>query len=277
MEPPRAGRSSQRAVALIDMDCFYCACERALDPSLVGVPMAVVQYNPFQNDVKNAAAVGGVVSIPAEPATARVAVRAGRVLLPASVNGSIIAVSYEARARGVTRFFRGKEAMQHCPEIVLVQVPTAHGKSDMSVYRSFGARTLKIIGEVCGEGAVIEKASVDEMYLDLTVPAKRLLGGSASRQELYGEALAAGTHLAGAAEAAEEANRGAQPTGVLARSSFRAGHAGQVVRAVDEASSAWWLREPQSWTAEEELLAAAAVIVSRARAAVTARLGFTCR
>ena len=39
-----------RVVALIDMDCFYCACERALDPSLVGVPMAVIQYNPFQGD-----------------------------------------------------------------------------------------------------------------------------------------------------------------------------------------------------------------------------------
>ena len=27
---------------------FYCACERALDPSLVGLPMAVVQYNPYE-------------------------------------------------------------------------------------------------------------------------------------------------------------------------------------------------------------------------------------
>ena len=40
----------QRCIALIDMDCFYCACERRLDPSLVGVPMAVLQYNPFQGD-----------------------------------------------------------------------------------------------------------------------------------------------------------------------------------------------------------------------------------
>ena len=39
----------ERVVALIDLDCFYCACERHLEPSLVGVPIAVVQYNPFEN------------------------------------------------------------------------------------------------------------------------------------------------------------------------------------------------------------------------------------
>ena len=64
-----------------------------------------------------------------------------------------VAVSYEARARGVTRFFRAREALNACPEIVIVQVPTAHGKSDMGVYRDFGARTLKLIGEVCGSSS----------------------------------------------------------------------------------------------------------------------------
>ena len=62
----------KRVVALIDMDCFYCACERALDESLVGKPMAVIQYNPFQGD--GSASATGVISLPAEPASARVAV-----------------------------------------------------------------------------------------------------------------------------------------------------------------------------------------------------------
>ena len=96
----------QRVVGLIDMDCFYCACERALDRSLEGIPMAVVQYNPYEagrNEAASSVSVGGVSSLPAEPASARVAVRDGKVRLPAAQNGSIIAVSYEARARGVTR------------------------------------------------------------------------------------------------------------------------------------------------------------------------------
>ena len=131
--------------------------------------MAVVQYNPENN---TASGNVGVLSYPAEPAAARVVVRDGKILLKSGINGSIIAVSYEARARGVTRFFRGREALAQCPEIVLVQVPTAHGKSDMGVYRAYGARTLKLVRETCGAGALVEKASVDEMYVDLTAPAK---------------------------------------------------------------------------------------------------------
>ena len=264
-----------RVVALIDMDCFYCACERALDKDLVGIPLAVLQYNPFAGDGKPGA--GGVASIPPEPASARVVARGGKVLIPSAVNGSIIAVSYEARAKGVTRFFRGREALSVCPELVLVVVPTAHGKSDMGLYRGYGAQTLKIISEVCGQhGPIsIEKASVDEMYVDLTAPARARLA-SESHAALFGEGAAAGTHVAGAAEGADEAGRGAQPTGVLARNSFRAGHAGQIVKPMDAASEQWWCRSPPEWPEEEALFAAGAAIVCRARAEVTHRLGFTC-
>lgn len=67
-----------RIVAHIDMDCFYCQVERVRDTSLMGKPMAVVQYNPF-GDLKML-----------RPEENRV------------VNsGSIIAVSYEARAKGI--------------------------------------------------------------------------------------------------------------------------------------------------------------------------------
>lgn len=62
-----------------------------------------------------------------------------------SARGVPLQVSYEARARGVTRSFRGRTALVVCPELVLVQVPTAHGKSDMGVYRDFGAQALRII------------------------------------------------------------------------------------------------------------------------------------
>ena len=142
----------------------------------------MVQYNPFQGD--GSASASGVVSIPAEPAAARVVFKGGRLLMPSAANGSIIAVSYEARARGVTRFFRGREAIAKCPEIVLVQVPTAHGKSDMGIYRSFGARVLKIISETCGAGSLTEKASVDEVYVDVTAPARRALAAAACASEV---------------------------------------------------------------------------------------------
>jgi DNA polymerase eta len=227
MSSPSSRELGGRAVALIDMDAFYVGCERHLDPSLVGVPLAVVQYNPFQGDGNPGSS--GVVSLPPQPSSARVAVRDGKVLMPSASNGSIIAVSYEARARGVTRFFRGREAVNTCPELVLIQVPTSHGKSDMGVYRDYGARALKLIQTTCGAGAIMEKASVDEMYIDLSKPAHAALSAASDYSELLREAEAAGTHVAGAAEGAEEAAMGAQPTGVLARSSFRAGHAGQVL------------------------------------------------
>jgi len=119
------------------------------------------------------------------------------------------------------------------------------------------------------------QASVDEMYVDLTRPARALLGAT-SYADVLSEAAAAGTHVAGAEEAEAEAEKGAQPTGMLARNSFRAGHAGQVVRRIGEASAAWWQRTPDEWDEGEIQLAAGAVIVARARAAVSAELGFTC-
>ena len=72
-----SSNSKRRVVAHIDMDCFYCQVERVRDSSLLGKPMAVVQYNPF-GDLKTL-----------RPEDNRVV-----------TSGSIIAVSYEARAKG---------------------------------------------------------------------------------------------------------------------------------------------------------------------------------
>eukprot|EP00403_Amphidinium_massartii_P012441 CAMPEP_0178413966 /NCGR_PEP_ID=MMETSP0689_2-20121128/22796_1 /TAXON_ID=160604 /ORGANISM="Amphidinium massartii, Strain CS-259" /LENGTH=682 /DNA_ID=CAMNT_0020035247 /DNA_START=73 /DNA_END=2118 /DNA_ORIENTATION=+ len=270
LEPP----ALSRIVALIDMDCFYCACERALQPDLVGQPLVVVQYNPYQGD--GSASESGVKSFPAEPASARVVVRRGQVLIPSSANGGIIAVSYEARAQGVTRYMRGREACATCPELTVVQVPTAHGKSDMGLYRTFGAKVRHIVGDVCGKGSPIEKASVDEMYVDLTEAAKLALKNEGV-EALVKEAAEAGTHVAGAEEGAKEASMEQQPqTAPLGRSAFRAGHAGQVHQAMASGSVEWWARPCCEWPNDEAMLAAGAAITARARAKVTAELGFTC-
>ena len=68
-----AAAMTERVVSLLDMDCFYCQVEARDNHALVGVPSAVVQYNDWKG-------------------------------------GGIIAVNYEARAKGVTRMMRGDEA-----------------------------------------------------------------------------------------------------------------------------------------------------------------------
>ncbi|XP_065080903.1 DNA polymerase eta [Ochlerotatus camptorhynchus] len=117
-----------RVVVLVDMDCFYCQVEEKLNPEIRGKPIAVVQYNPWQG-------------------------------------GGIIAVNYPARAKGVTRHMRGDEAKQHCPDIVLPQVPQVRGKADISKYRDAGKEVAAVLQTFT---PLLERASVDEAYLDIT-------------------------------------------------------------------------------------------------------------
>ncbi|KFM23101.1 DNA polymerase eta [Auxenochlorella protothecoides] len=115
MELPR-----NKVICHVDLDAFYAQVEAKRDPNrLAGKPLAVVQYNP-QGDLRTLL-----------PEDDRV--------IPASPN-SIIAVSYEARAQGVRRNMRGDEACALCPDLILVQVPTAHGKADLTLYRAAGRR-----------------------------------------------------------------------------------------------------------------------------------------
>ncbi|GBP66596.1 DNA polymerase eta [Eumeta japonica] len=122
-----------RIVVLIDMDCFYCQVEEKLNPELQGKPVAVVQYNPWKG-------------------------------------GGIIAVNYEARAKGVTRHMRGDEAKEKCPDIYLPSVPCLRGKADTSKYREAGKEVAKVLQKFT---SLLERASVDEAYLDITLPVKQ--------------------------------------------------------------------------------------------------------
>ncbi|NXX42233.1 POLH polymerase, partial [Tricholaema leucomelas] len=91
-------RGRERVVALVDMDCFFMQVEQRLDPQLRGRPCAVVQYTQWQG-------------------------------------GGIIAVSYEARAFGVSRGMWATEARALCPDLALARVPQARGKADLTRYR----------------------------------------------------------------------------------------------------------------------------------------------
>ena len=101
-------------------------------------------------------------------------------------NGGLIAVSYEARAAGVKRGMRGDEARKICPELQLVTVPTAHGKADLTLYREQGAKVVDIL---CSGGPV-ERASVDEAYVDVTAQAQRLLSTAANGGDPWRDVLA---------------------------------------------------------------------------------------
>ncbi|KAI7999374.1 DNA polymerase eta [Camellia lanceoleosa] len=72
---------------------------------------------------------------------------------------------------GFLSSMRGDEAKQVCPQIQLVQVPIAHGKADLSIYRNAGSEVVSILVR---KGRC-ERASIDEVYLDLTDAAEAIL------------------------------------------------------------------------------------------------------
>lgn len=74
-------------------------------------------------------------------------------------NAGIIAVNYAARALGVTRHMREKEAKAACPELICVRVPSKNGKADLTKYRDAGLRVAKVLQTFT---PLLERASVDE-------------------------------------------------------------------------------------------------------------------
>ncbi|GFY44293.1 DNA polymerase eta [Trichonephila inaurata madagascariensis] len=118
----------ERVIVLVDMDCFYVQVEQKLCSEYLDKPCAVVQYNTWKG-------------------------------------GGIIAVNYEARARGVKRFGRGEDAQRQCPDIHLFSVPEVRGKADLTRYREAGASVIEVLCKFCD---CVERASIDEAYLDLT-------------------------------------------------------------------------------------------------------------
>lgn len=116
-----------RVVALVDMDCFFVQVEQRQNPHLRNKPCAVVQYKSWKG-------------------------------------GGIIAVSYEARAFGVTRNMWADDAKKLCPDLLLAQVRECRGKANLTKYREASVEVMEIMAHF----AVIERASIDEAYIDLT-------------------------------------------------------------------------------------------------------------
>nr|XP_050023241.1 DNA polymerase eta-like [Dermacentor andersoni] len=195
-----------RAVVLVDMDCFYVQVEQRLAPDWNGKPCAVAQYNTFQG-------------------------------------GGLIAVNYEARACGVKRGMRGEEAAKLAKDLHLFRVPEVRGKADLTRYRDAGAEVLSVL---CQFSEVVERASVDEAYLDLTEACKAVpLPQSVD----------------------------AMPNTFLGQTPKTASQSG-----VDDAKAevVAWLSDIEDPDCPDALLARAAALTEQIRAAVFAQTGFRC-
>ncbi|CAD6236720.1 unnamed protein product [Miscanthus lutarioriparius] len=157
--------------------------------------------------------------------------------------GGLIAVSYEARGFGVKRSMRGDEAKRVCPGINLVQVPVARGKADLNLYRSAGSEVVAILASK----GKCERASIDEVYLDLTDAAKEMLlqAPPDSPEEIFMEA--AKSNILGLLSDAGEKEKNAR---------------------------AWLCRSDADY--QDKLLACGAIIVAQLRVRVLEETQFTC-
>ena len=144
--PIPKGRKKE-IIALIDMDAFYAQVEVRLNKAeLSGQPVGVVQYNQFKK-------------------------------------GGLIAVSYEARDLGVKRGMKADEALKVCPSLKLASAPVnKHGKSDLSHYRAATEEIFAVLNSF-HPSIIVEKASMDEGFLDLT----QFVDEKMSQRELEGE------------------------------------------------------------------------------------------
>ncbi|CAE6524158.1 unnamed protein product [Rhizoctonia solani] len=138
-----------RVIALCDSDAFYASCERVrlnVDPEQ---PLVVQQWS------------------------------------------NLIAVDYPARKFGITRHESIVEAKKKCPNLMAVHVatykegdnqpqywedpsPTTH-KVSLDHYRRESSRVFQLFQDMMPAGGEIEKASIDEVFIDYTIPVRVLM------------------------------------------------------------------------------------------------------
>uniref|UniRef100_H9ZAA2 DNA polymerase eta n=1 Tax=Macaca mulatta TaxID=9544 RepID=H9ZAA2_MACMU len=206
-----------RVVALVDMDCFFVQVEQRQNPHLRNKPCAVVQYKSWKG-------------------------------------GGIIAVSYEARAFGVTRSMWADDAKKLCPDLLLAQVRESRGKANLTKYREASVEVMEIMSRF----AVIERASIDEAYVDLTSSVQERL------QKLQGQPISAdllpSTYIEGLPQGPTTAEETVQKEGMRKQGLFQ------------------WLDSLQldNLTSPDLQLTVGAVIVEEMRAAIERETGFQC-
>ncbi|KAM4607652.1 DNA polymerase eta [Polymixia lowei] len=214
----------ERVVALVDMDCFYVQVEQRLNPALNNTPCVVAQYKTWKG-------------------------------------GSIIAVSYEARAYGVTRNMWADDAKKLCPDLQVARVRESHGKADLTHYREASVEVI----EVMSRFAVIERASIDEAYMDLTAAVQQRLKNMTDTQ--IEPHLLRMTYIQGYPEASPE-QESAEDT-ALDKEERRS-------RGLQQWLASLPASLPGAQGSAELQLAVGALIVEEMRAAVEQHTGFRC-
>ncbi|XP_039546355.1 DNA polymerase eta isoform X3 [Pimephales promelas] len=209
---------TERVIALVDMDCFYVQVEQRINPELKNKPCVVAQYKTWKG-------------------------------------GGIIAVSYEARAHGVTRNMWADDARTLCPDLQVARVRESHGKADLTHYREASVEVI----EVMSRFAVIERASIDEAYMDLTASVEERLKHTSARDVT--PQLLRNTHVQGFPQTHTGDPGGGDA--VLDKDALRAA-------GVHE-----WL-DQLSCSPADLRLALGALIVEETRAAVEEHTGFRC-
>ncbi|KAM6997604.1 DNA polymerase eta isoform 2-T2 [Tautogolabrus adspersus] len=215
----------ERVVALVDMDCFYVQVEQRINPALRNTPCVVAQYKTWKG-------------------------------------GSIIAVSYEARAHGVTRNMWVDDAKKLCPDLQVARVRESHGKADLTHYREASVEVI----EVMSRFAVIERASIDEAYMDLTATVQQRLKTMTDKQ--IEPQLLKATYIQGYPQSLPEQEASAEDA-ALDKEEQRSRGLLQWL-----ASSSVSLRGEQS--SADLQLTVGAVIVEEMRAAVEKVTGYRC-
>jgi nucleotidyltransferase/DNA polymerase involved in DNA repair len=289
-----------RIIAHFDLDAFYVACERELNPFLLlHQPVAVSQYNPHGTltETHSSQVDQRIVAKPPHDANSR----------KADGNGSMIAVSYEARAAGVQRGDRGRDAIQKCPHLYIVQVPVKRGKADLTMYRNASTRIMDVLVSNLlsgiGEGGIgpfqrsdikVEKASIDEIYIDLTIPCTLMMeqihnnatakDDSPRSENIWRHVMNYGSDIGcttvGGIETMSKATLAANG---LSKDQLRKGSKLQMLEqaengcgawknstVLDEGSQTWWNRPIPEWTTTEVCLACGTALAAKARGAVRA-------
>jgi len=295
----------KRVVLHVDLDAFYVACERELNPStLLGRPVAVSQYNPHGNlnetkssDVERRLIVRGQETNTEEKTD--VVMNTGMDGTTATndgKNGSMIAVSYEARAAGVKRGDRGYDAVKKCPRLCIVQVPVKRGKADLTMYRSASRRIIDVLIEsflvpipedfarstasaasiITRADILVEKASIDEIYIDLSVAVDKIVAymeddyNHEERNKFWNQVLHFGRDIgATSIGGVEILSTVAKAANELSKDEVRRGASCQVMEQhLDSASTTWWNRSIEDWTEIEIRLAIGAYLAAQARESV---------
>lgn len=161
-----SAKSPLRVIALIDFDCFYAQCEGVRLGLPVDQPLGVQQFL------------------------------------------HVIAINYAARAAGLKKVVTAVEAREKCPNIVLQHVPTwregdttwryrddvlqhmSTDKSSLDYYRLQSRKAIEIVKNALPAASRrIEKAGIDELFVDLSVPVYDVL------VQRYPQLLACESHL----------------------------------------------------------------------------------